>query len=531
MKSFRLLLASGLFLACFAPGASAMVAAGEETGQTAAAAAPADPTSPELKTIKYSPDGRMAMIPVDPDNIEAIKEIIQQFQFPAHQMTVALYTPVGLLPQILVSGDPPLVTQFVDTVKHMFLNTGEKHMVVIAARLSQLTSAEIRDLGINIFPDIDSYSAAYTQPVGGPATGQIDILVNSGTASNIIQMDENLSKGKILVASEVFTPNGVKTQISDVQHVPVFSTDSFGNVQTNYQDLETSVSVTPTVTRLDAREPAGSTVRLDIEVKVSIESGERRLKDVTAPEYTDKKFQTTRVFPADGRTYLVGTFVSDSDLESESRVPILGEIPLLKYLFTQKTTNKNRNYALLTLAVRVFPAGPSSDELRKPWFAKPGAPAEGDSGRGQDKNPHPDPEPLRWGGDMTFTMSSNNQTVNPAYSFIIHFVEQAPANALAGKGCWVSLQKPTPPAANKWYNSSGALLNGRWCTPIGDTKMHNIMTMASDKFIVSLYSPDNKAVVLVLQQNYSSIWGNDAKDWMGWELDWVDNGESSVPGQ
>ena len=393
MNSFRAFLAFGFFLMCFALGSAAFVEAGEETSQTAAAAAPADTTSPEQKTIKYSPDGRMAMITVDPDNVEAIKEIIQQFQFPAHQMTVVLYTPVGLLPQILVSGDPPLVTQFVETFKHMFLNTGEKHMVVIAARLSQLTSAEIRDLGINIFPDIVSYSAAYTQPVGGPATGQIDILVNSGTASNIIQMDENLSKGKILVASEVFTPNGVKTQISDVQHVPVFSTDSFGNVQTNYQDLETSVSVTPTVTSLSVQEPATSTVRLDIEVKVSIESGERRLKDVTAPEYTDKKFQTTRVFPADGRTYLVGTFVSDSDLESESRVPILGEIPLLKYLFTQKTTNKNRNYALLTLAVKVFPAGPTSDELRKPWFAKPDAPTEGVSGpmKGQDKEKHPDP--------------------------------------------------------------------------------------------------------------------------------------------
>jgi type II secretory pathway component GspD/PulD (secretin) len=206
-------------------------------------------------------------------------------------------------------------------------------------------------------------------------------------------MDENLSKGKILVASEVFTPNGVKTQISDVQHVPVFSTDSFGNVQTNYQDLETSVSVTPTVTRLDAQDPATSTVRLDIEVKVSIESGERRLKDVTAPEYTDKKFQTTRVFPADGKTYLVGTFVSDSDIESLSRVPILGEIPLLKYLFTQKTTNKNRSYALLTLAVKVFPAGPLSDQLRKPWFAKPGGPGEGDTGprKEQNKDTRPDP--------------------------------------------------------------------------------------------------------------------------------------------
>jgi type II secretory pathway component GspD/PulD (secretin) len=104
-------------------------------------------------------------------------------------------------------------------------------------------------------------------------------------------------------------------------------------------------------------------VRLDITVKVSLISGEKRTGDVTAPQYSDKSFKTTRVFPADGRTYLVGSFVSDSDITSRTGVPFLSKIPLIKYLFSQKSTTRSRSYALLTLAVGVMADNLSSDDL------------------------------------------------------------------------------------------------------------------------------------------------------------------------
>jgi type II secretory pathway component GspD/PulD (secretin) len=69
------------------------------------------------------------------------------------------------------------------------------------------------------------------------------------------------------------------------------------------------------------------------------------------------------VFPADGRTYLVGSFVSDADINSRSGVPFLSKVPVLKYLFSQKSTTRSRSYALLTLAVSVIPENLSSDEV------------------------------------------------------------------------------------------------------------------------------------------------------------------------
>lgn len=345
-------------------------AAGEEAAKTEAPPPGPAGTEPGITSLRYSSDGRMALITIDPDNITAIKDVIQQFPFQSHGVTVTIYTPVGLLPQLMISGDPPLVKQFVDTARSLFLDTGEKHMVVICARLSELNESEIRDIGVNIFPSSITYDASFSKAIGESAYGVLDVLINNGTATNILQLEESLSKGKILVASEVFTPNGVKTQISDIQHVPVFSVDSFSNVQTQYQDLETSIEVTPTVIRFTLNDPAASTVRLDIGVKVSIISGERRMGTITAPEYTDKRFQTTRIFPADGKTYLVGTFVSDSEIKSESRVPVLSQIPLLKYLFRQQSTSIRRVYALLTLSVKVLPASSDSDAFRKPWFAK-----------------------------------------------------------------------------------------------------------------------------------------------------------------
>jgi putative hemolysin len=323
----------------------------------------ADPSTSSLSDIKISHNGRLALLPIDPDNVDPTRELIQSGRFESHGVSVALYEPVGLLPQLLVSGEPDAVESFVKTAREMFVDTGRKHLIAISARLTQLTDSEIRDLGINLFPNSITYSGLLTKDVGWPWDGSIDIEVNQSGAGNILVADESLGLGKALVASQVFTPNGVKAEISDVQHEPIFSIDNYGNVQTDYEDLETTIEVTPVVIDFDPVARVASRVRLDITVKVSLISGEKRTGDVTAPQYSDKSFVTTRVFPADGRTYLVGSFVSDSNIKSRSGVPFLSKIPLVKYLFTQKSTTKSRSYALLTIGVDVLPDDLSSDEL------------------------------------------------------------------------------------------------------------------------------------------------------------------------
>ncbi|HWR30129.1 MAG TPA: hypothetical protein VN631_09885, partial [Negativicutes bacterium] len=70
---------------------------------------------------------------------------------------------------------------------------------------------------------------------------------------------------------------------------------------------------------------------------------------------------TTRILTADNQSNVIGTFITDSDLKTVSGVPILGKLPLLRYLFSKENKEKMRNTAVLTLSVRLLPVPSSKD--------------------------------------------------------------------------------------------------------------------------------------------------------------------------
>ena len=321
----------------------------------------------ELGVPKISQDGRVALIPIDSDNVAPVKELLQSAVFSSHGLNVTVFTPIGMLPEVVISGEAANVKAAVDMIAEMFLETGTKQVITIAAVLRELSDADIRTLGLNLLPSSISYQASGHLESGTRPSGIIDV----SALGTLLQLDESTGTGRILVSSEVFTPNGMKAQISDVQHVPVFSADQYGHVQTNFQDLETSIEVTPTIIHLEGHKSVVPQVRLEIGVKATIITAEARTGSYTAPQYSDKKFQTNRIFPADGRTYVVGSFVSDSIIKSRSGVPILSSIPILKHLFSQETVNKQRRYAVLSIAVRVLPARTLGEQDSGEWQVSP----------------------------------------------------------------------------------------------------------------------------------------------------------------
>jgi nitrogenase subunit NifH len=76
---------------------------------------------------------------------------------------------------------------------------------------------------------------------------------------------------------------------------------------------------------------------------------------------------------------------------------------------------------------------------------------------------------------------------------------------------------------------------GRWATPLNDNKMHNVMTLISPEVMVTLYSTDNVNATIVVQQlrgsDSNGILWDDCGAYKGNQLDFVDNGSTSVPGQ
>ena len=311
-----------------------------------------------LNNPKYdvSSDGTVAIIPININMVTAAKDFVQQLQTSnVIRVSSMVYAPPGLPPYMLLSGSPNDLQQALEVMQRLFADHTSTHLIIIAASLRELTQSNSRYIGINPVPTLTGrMTIDWNRSTDIPST-RTDTKHLEATSSDIVSLNEALNNSKVLVSSEVYTPNGIKSQISNIKSVPIFSTDNQGNVQTQFQNLETSISVIPTVIEYNEEKPEDSIIRVDVDIKVSIISGSSAMKGVSAPESSVKTMTTTRMLPADNHSYVIGTFITDNDTKSTSGVPILGKIPLLKYLFSQEHTEKQRNTAVLTLAVRLLP--------------------------------------------------------------------------------------------------------------------------------------------------------------------------------
>lgn len=334
----------------------------KKTGEEATGSSILQPEASPLD-FKLSPDGTVATILFDRESVEAMRNLITQLEQSGHLGKVKgiVYSAAGFTPMLILIGEKEEVFQKVALFKRFMPDQNQAHMVVIAASLRELSEDDARNIGITLSPDIigatitssASMSKLSSQLADYSFTGSADL--SAVPISNIIQLNEALNRSKVLVSSEVYTRNGTKALLTNVQQVPIFSTDVNNNVMTSYQQLETSVDVIPTTIDYRKDAPEESQVRVDVLVKISVVTGEHSMGSATAPEYTTKTFATTRVLKANNERYVVGTFVNDEKYKSQYGIPFLSKIPLLKYLFSRDGTRSQRNVAILTLAVRLIP--------------------------------------------------------------------------------------------------------------------------------------------------------------------------------
>lgn len=316
----------------------------------------------EKPAYDFDSSGTMIIIPLENSDIVAAKEFVQQIQASnVVHVSAMVYAPPGFAAKLVLSGSQSDLQQALDLYQKLLSRQTGRHLVVIAASLRELTKTDTHDIGLSPVPTVSGTSTANwgRENDGGRIKNNSQTV--TGTWTDIVDLNEALSKSKVLVSSEVYTPNGVKAQIANVKSVPTFSADNNGNVQTQYQNLETSISVVPTVIKFNPDKPEASLIRVDVDVKVSIISGSLTFKNSSAPEYSVKTLTTTRMLTADNQNNVIGTFTTDSDINTISGIPILGKLPLLKYLFSREHKEKERNMAVLTISVRLLPVPPSKD--------------------------------------------------------------------------------------------------------------------------------------------------------------------------
>jgi general secretion pathway protein D len=106
------------------------------------------------------------------------------------------------------------------------------------------------------------------------------------------------------------------------------------------QDVGTTLTVRPHVQQ-------DRHIRLEVDQVVESISSSNVLGAVDI--ITDKRQVKTEVLIGDGETIVLGGLIDDTIIERESRVPILGRIPILGHLFKSRSSERQKTNLMVIL--------------------------------------------------------------------------------------------------------------------------------------------------------------------------------------
>ena len=162
--------------------------------------------------------------------------------------------------------------------------------------------------------------------------------ITSGDWTGLLQAVNSSSQSNVLATPSLMTLDNQEASFVVGDEVPTLTGSTSGSNNDNpYQTIErrevgVKLKVTPQINEGDA-------VRLDIEQEVSNINGQTSV-DVT---FATRQVHTS-VMVGSGDTIVIGGLLDEDVQESESRVPILGSIPLLGRLFRSNSTSvRKRN--------------------------------------------------------------------------------------------------------------------------------------------------------------------------------------------
>ncbi|MGS2718585.1 type II secretion system secretin GspD [Eionea flava] len=201
-----------------------------------------------------------------------------------------------------------------------------------------------------VITGIESTTVADIPSVTGQAIG---FLGNNGGVdfSTLINFFQSNTDANVLSTPSLLTTDNNEAEISIGQNVP-FVTGSFttttGDATNPFQtiqreDVGISLKVTPQINE-------GDTVILEIEQEVSSISGSSQASDVI----TNERKISTKVIAQDGETIILGGLISDDIQQTENKVPLLGDIPLLGGLFRNDATTMTKRNLMVFLRAAIL---------------------------------------------------------------------------------------------------------------------------------------------------------------------------------
>ncbi|HEY4213060.1 MAG TPA: type IV pilus secretin PilQ [Steroidobacteraceae bacterium] len=169
----------------------------------------------------------------------------------------------------------------------------------------------------------------------------VDLELSAAQAEN---------RGEIISSPRVITANQKEATIEQGTEIPYQQSASSGATTVDFKKATLSLKVTPQITP-DNRIFLHLEVRDDAVGKVVVTSG-----GVNVPSI-DTRTVTTNVLVGDGQTVVLGGILTVERRDDETKVPYLGDIPVLGHLFKSTTKTNNKDELLIFVTPKIVREG------------------------------------------------------------------------------------------------------------------------------------------------------------------------------
>ncbi|MEK7701580.1 MAG: secretin N-terminal domain-containing protein [candidate division NC10 bacterium] len=173
--------------------------------------------------------------------------------------------------------------------------------------------------------------------VGTPAGLAFGILSKKLNLNFVLDALEAQTKTTSLAKPEIVTVENAKATITLGSEIP-YATVSSAGTQIQFKEALLKLEVTPTVIR------EGDITK--VKMVVNVENNSRGANTVTTGGEVpaiDKRTANTQVIVKEGETLVIGGIRQRTDSETNRKVPLFGDIPVLGYLFRAKSRTVDPN--------------------------------------------------------------------------------------------------------------------------------------------------------------------------------------------
>jgi len=284
-------------------------------------------------------------------NLENIRRLVQTLDIPVRQVSIETRV-------VIVNDDyrRDLGVRFGATVVKSNTTNGLLSMTGTGTGSDQIVTSGVNNINNNGTPfpvALPPIGQRYNVnlPVANPAGSFALAILDSDYLVDLeltaLQAEGN---GKIVSTPRVIATNQHEARIRQGVEIPYQESSSSGATTTQFKEAVLSLTVTPQITPDD---------RIIMDLLVTKDSVGQVVQSATGGQVPsiDTRSVTTSVVVNDGQTVVLGGIYETELRETINKVPVLGDIPGLGYLFRSRSNINNNAELLIFVTPKILREG------------------------------------------------------------------------------------------------------------------------------------------------------------------------------